>query len=219
MIRTIAIMGFITLGAYCGPDLVVESSNAIVLPIWIFGGLHELLQEQTGENWFSRGSAFWGYGLWFFNVMVHFLMLVLLNKFLGDFLARSVAHYKGSAIQTFGQGLLYLVGIPMLIVYSLATMLGFPFGLLLLAFYLLSIWLGDCLAALLICHLLNTRNEPSWNYWTIVMLSLGIVIIIDLLIFIPVLGILIYIGILAYTYGVLFNLVNRAYPNLNPLKI
>ncbi|MBT8179281.1 MAG: hypothetical protein HKP60_09210, partial [Eudoraea sp.] len=197
---------------------VVASGKEILFPIWDLPQLSGHLNAQIEENWFSRGSAFWGYGLWFLNVIVHFFTLLLLNTLLGEFLARSVGKFKGNRWKTFGPGLAYLIGIPVLIVYCLATMLSIPFGLLLLATYLISIWLGDCLAALLLCHLLNSRNERSWSYWTIVLLSLGIVITIDLLVFFPVLGILIYIVILAFTYGVFFNLVKQTYPNINLLN-
>ncbi|MBT8210152.1 MAG: hypothetical protein KJP14_06450 [Eudoraea sp.] len=214
MIRIIALGVFFMFSTF--PDL--ERGQGVVLPIWDLPELSVYLNAQIEENWFSRGSAFWGYGLWFLNVIVHFFTLLLLNTLLGEFLARSVGRYKGNGWKTFGHGLAYLIGIPVLIVYCLATMLSIPFGLLLLATYLISIWLGDCLAALLLCHLLNSRNERSWSFWTIVLLSLGIVITIDLLVFFPVLGILIYIVILAFTYGVFFSLVRQTYPNINPLN-
>ena len=215
MMMIFALAGFFIAFAFFGqvPDL--EGSRGVVPPFWHMSEIFGHIKSQIEENWFSRGSAFWGYGLWLFNVIVHFLMLLLLNALLGEFLTRSVGNYKGDSLKTFGIGMAFLVGIPVLIVYCLATMLSIPFALLLLATYLLSIWLGDCLAALLLCHLLNSRNEQPWNFWTIVLLSLGIVIIIDLLIFFPVLGILIYMVILAFTYGIFFNLVRQNYPNIN----
>ena len=214
MIWIIALGGVFMLSTF--PDVV--SGKGLVLPIWDLPALSGFIKAQMEENWFSRGSAFWGYGLWFFNVIAHFFMLLLLNTLLRDFLARSVGNYKGDGLKTLGLGLAYLIGIPVLIVYSLATVLSISFGLLLLATYLISIWLGDCLAALLLCHFLNSRNERSWSFWTIVLLSLGIVITIDLLVFFPVLGILIYILILAFTYGVFFSLLKQAYPNIKLLN-
>ncbi len=218
MIRIIALVGFFMVSIFFGPGLDVESGKGVIIPIWNFSESPGYLATQMEENWFSRGRAFWGYGLWFFNVMAHFFMLLVLNRLLERFFAQAAGNYRGNGTKAFIQGLIYLIGIPMLVVYCLATILSIPFGLLLLVVYLLSIWLGDCLAALLLCHLLNSRNERSWNFWTIVMLSLGIVIAIDLLIFFPVLGILIYIVILAFTYGIFFNLVKQTYPNLNFLN-
>ncbi len=194
-----------------GLALNVESNNGVLHPFWDLCKTPLSSGVQIDEDWFSRGSAFWGYGLWIFNVVTHFLMLVLLNTLLGEFLALNVDNFKGDHLKTLGQGLVYLIAVPVLAVYCVVTILGFPFGLLLLATYLLSIWLGDCLAALLFCHLLNSRNERSWNFWTIVLLSLGIVIAIDLLILFPVLGILTYTAIIAYTYGIYFNLVKQTY--------
>ena len=165
------------------------------------------LSLQEAENWFSGGSSFWGYGIWWFRVLSHFLAILVLNFLFGKFFAKVDGQNGGNASKTFGWGLVYLLGLPLIAAYSLFTLFGLPFGILLLLGYVLSIWLGDCLAALLVCHFLNTRNEHSWNFWTIVMLSLGGVVILDLLLFFPVLGVVCYLLVLTFTFGTLAKMI------------
>ena len=146
------------------------------------------IELQEAENWFSRGRSFWGYG----------------------FFAKVSRLAGGNPLRTLGMGLVYLVGLPLIAVYGLLTLLGLPFTLLLLFVFVLSLWLGDCLAALLVCHFLNSRNERSWNFWTVVLLSLGVVVVLDLLLFFPVLGVLFYLAVLAYTFGTLANMIIKS---------
>jgi hypothetical protein len=158
---------------------------------------------QIEEDWFSGGSSFWGYGLWLFNLASNFFTLLILNLLLGKTLDKMVYHsYQNKSI-VLATGVGYLFGVPLLAAYCLFTLLGLPFGLLLLAVLVLSLWLGNGLAALLLAHYLNSRNLHSWNFWTLLLLSLAMVTVMDLLVLIPVFGLLVYLLILAVTYGVL----------------
>ncbi len=165
---------------------------------------------QDSENWFSRGSSFWGYGLWGIQLLSHFLTLLIVNVLFGRFFAKAIVQVESTPLKIFGRGLIYLFGVPFLVIYSIGTLLGLPFGLLLLFVYVLSLWLGDCIAALLLCYFLNSGNERSWNFWTLVLLSLGMVVVLELLLFFPVLGIPLYMVILAYTFGTLGEMILEA---------
>lgn len=158
---------------------------------------------QIEEDWFSRGSAFWGYGLWLFNLLVNFVVLLVLQLFLKDSLQGIVRRSYGNTYKVIGAGLIYLFGIPLIAVFSILSVLGLPFGILLLLVFVLSLWFGDCLAALLLTHYLNSRNEQSWSFWTLILLSLAIVTIIDLAILFPIIGVLGYLVLLAITFGML----------------
>ena len=157
---------------------------------------------QIEDDWFSGGSSFWGYGLWLFNLLVNFFTLILLHLLLRKTLGQMVGHTYANKFRVLVTGVSYLFGIPILAAFCVFRILGIPFGLLLLAAFILSLWLGNCLAALLITHYLNSRNVQTWNFWTIILLSLAIVTIIDLLVLFPVLGTLGYLAIIAITYGI-----------------
>lgn len=157
---------------------------------------------QIEDDWFSGGTSFWGYGLWLVNLLVNFFTLILMHLLLRKTLEHMVGHRYENKLRVLVAGVGYLIGIPILAAFCVFSILGIPFGLLLLAAFILSLWLGNCLAALLITHYLNSINVQSWNFWTIILLSLAIVTIMDLLVLFPVLGALGYLAILAITYGI-----------------
>ncbi len=166
------------------------------------GRLYDLILVQLEDDWFSRGSAFWGYGLWLFNLLVNFFTLIALHLLLRKTLEQMVKHSYKSNFRVMTAGVGYLLGIPIIIAFCLLSVLGIPFGLVLLVTFILSLWLGNCLAALLVTHYLNATNVSSWNFWTIILLSLAIVTVIDLMVLFPVLGLIGYFFILALTYGI-----------------
>ena len=157
---------------------------------------------QLEDDWFSRGSSFWGYGLWLFNLLVNFFTLIVLHLLLRKTLEQMINHSYVSKFRILVTGTAYLLGIPLLAGFCLISVLGIPFGLLLLVVFILSVWLGNSLAALLITHYLNARNTDPWSFWTVILLSLAIVTIIDLLVLFPILGIIAYLLILVITYGI-----------------
>ena len=179
----------------------------ICYPVTLSGtGILEATSDpllQIEADWFGRGSAFWGYGLWLFNLLVNFLTLLVLHLLLRKTLIKMVTHTYESWLKILATGLGYLLGIPVIAAFCLVSILGIPFGLLLLVVFILSIWWGNCLAALLLTHYLNSRNVDSWNFWTIVLLSLAIVTIMDLLLLFPLLGAIGYAFVLVVTYGIL----------------
>ena len=166
------------------------------------GRLYELILVQLEDDWFSNGSAFWGYGLWLFNLLVNFFTLIAIHLLLRKSLEQMVKHTYESKFRVLAVGVGYLLGIPLLALFCLFSFLGIPFGLVLLVGFILSLWLGNCLAALLLTHYLNAFNVSSWNFWTVILLSLAIVTIIDLLVLFPVLGLIGYLFILTITYGI-----------------
>ena len=157
---------------------------------------------QIEEDWFSRGSAFWGYGLWLINLLVNFFALIILHLLFGKTLEQIANHPSESRIKVLAVGSIFLFGLPVLAAFCLISILGIPFGVLLLVIFVLSLWLGNSLAALLITYYLNARNVNPWNFWTIILLSLAIVTVVDLLILFPLLGVIVYLFILAFTYGI-----------------
>ena len=162
--------------------------------------LYPLLQMQ--DDWFGRGSAFWGYGLWLFNLLVNFLTLLVLHLLLRKTLIKMVTHTYESRFKILATGLGYLFGIPVIAAFCLVSILGIPSGVLLLMVFVLSLWCGNCLAALLVTHYLNSRNVDSWNFWTIILLSLAMVTIMDLILLFPLLGAIGYALVLVVAYGI-----------------
>jgi len=108
-----------------------------------------------------------------------------------------------NVINSLGYGLIYLFGLPLLIFICFLILIGIPMGLLLGSFYLFSILVGHLVVALLISHYLNKKNQNSWGIWMLSFVALGIAIVLRLVTFIPFLGTIISIIIIAISYGLI----------------
>jgi hypothetical protein len=108
-------------------------------------------------------------------------------------------------LRSLGYGTVYVFGFPLLIIIMFIILIGMPVGLFLAGFYLFSLLFGHLVAALLFTHYLSSKQDRKWNFWTIVLLALGIAAAIRLLTFIPFLGALITLFIFALAYGLILN--------------
>ena len=161
----------------------------------------ELQGDREGFSWKRFGMA--AAGFWLFYIFSAFLVILVLNTAFKDLFSKAVAYVDNNILKSLGYGLLYLFGLPLLIVLTFVIIIGIPIGLFLLFFYLFSLLFGHLVAALLLTHYLNKRNESTWNFWTIVFLALGIAAVLRLLTLIPFIGIIISIVTIAVGYGVL----------------
>ena len=161
------------------------------------------LKKKLRESGFSVP----GYGFWLFYILSSFVVIALLNVLLGSFLANTSEKIREELSRDLGYGILYLLGVPILVVLCIITIIGVPVGLFLLAGYLFSLLFGHWIAALLLTHFLNNRNERSWSFWTIVFLALTTTIIIRLITLFPILGGLVSLILVAVTYGAIANML------------
>ncbi len=142
-------------------------------------------------------------GFWLFYVLSAFLLIVLLNLGLRNVFSLSALQLDQNLLKSLGYGLIYLVGVPIIVIVLMAIVVGIPTGLFFLFVYIFSLLFGHLFVALLATHYLNNRNEKSWNFWTISILALAVAIILRLITLIPFLGFFISVFIIAVTYGAL----------------
>ena len=145
----------------------------------------DLVEEEDLSIGFVGVATF---GFWMFYVASAFLLIVLFNLAFRKFYPRAAMQLDENLLKSLGFGLIYIVGLPLVVGISFMIIIGIPVGLFLLCSYLFSLLFGHLIVALLIAHYLNNRNEKSWNFWTIAVLALAIAIIIRLITFIPILG-------------------------------
>lgn len=158
-----------------------------------------LIGERKEFSWKGFGIA--ALGFWVFYLFSAFLVLLLLNWAFSDFFSATTDYLDENFLKSLGYGTIYIIGLPLLIILMFITLIGIPIGLFFGTFYIFSILFGHLLVALLFAHYLNRKSDKGWNFWTIVLLSLGIALVIRLLTFIPFLGTLISFVILAVAYG------------------
>lgn len=142
-------------------------------------------------------------GFWMFYLFSAFLIIILLNWSFSNFFNTTISYLDKNALKSLGYGLIYIFGLPLIILITLITIIGIPVGVFFAGFYLFSLIFGHLVTALLISHYLNNRSKKGWNFWTISLLALGIAATIRLLTFIPFLGGLLSILVIAIGYGLI----------------
>ena len=150
-----------------------------------------------------KGFGIAAFGLWMFYIFSAFLIIVLLNWSFNNFFKIAVDYFDKNAGKSLGYGLIYLFGLPLIILVTFITLIGIPVGLFFGGFYFFSLIFGHLVTAILLSHYLNNRSEKSWDFWTISLLALGIAATIRLLTFIPFLGGLLSLVVIAVGYGLI----------------
>jgi len=159
----------------------------------------DLAREEHDLPWEFFGIA--AIGIWIFYILSACLIIFIFNILFRKFLSKTILSLEGHMIKNFGYGLIYLFGLPLLILICFVTLIGLPIGLLLGAFYLFSILVGHLVVALLIAHYINKKNQNSWGIWMLSFVALGIAIVLRCITFIPFLGAIISLIIIAIAYG------------------
>lgn len=155
------------------------------------------------ENGAMLGKLF-GIGLiayWVIFILSSFLILLLLEYFAGRYFDRAAAAINNAFVKSFGYGMLYLLGIPVLIVLSFVIIVGFPIGLLALSLYGLSLLFATSVVGLCVGHYFKNRSSQQWTLMQTVSYSLISVVILKIFFFIPWLGTLAKTVAMASVYG------------------
>jgi hypothetical protein len=182
---------------YWSEDGEVDFGNSLISTTANFD--ETLMGDRETFSWKGFGIA--AIGFWVFYLFSAFLVIVLLNWAFGNFFTAATDNFDKNFLKSIGYGLIYLFGLPLLIAITFVTLIGIPVGLFIGGFYLFSLIFGHLVTALLISQYLNNRSDKSWNFFTVSLLALGIAATIRLLTFIPFLGSLLSILVIAIGYG------------------
>lgn len=173
-----------------------------------------LAMDDKNGGW-STLAGLLGIGIityWIIFILSVFLVLMLLEYYLNRQFIAVADEIKRSFISCFGYGMLYLLGIPVLILLSFIIIIGFPVGLVALSIYGLSLLYATAVIGLTLTHYFKSRSKQNWSYFQIVMYALLTVIIIKIIFFIPWLGTLLKTIAMATVYGAFLMLfVGRKY--------
>jgi hypothetical protein len=121
---------------------------------------------------------------------------------------------KEFSLKSLGIGALYLVGGPVIIVFSFATVIGLPVAVLLLVVYVTVILFATAIVSLLISHWINNSYyRTSWKSGRLIMASLGIFIFLKLTSLTPFVGPAIMLFLLCMGLGAILQNIKwkRAY--------
>ncbi|NND93943.1 MAG: hypothetical protein HKN45_03705 [Flavobacteriales bacterium] len=130
-----------------------------------------------------------------------FLIIMLLNWAFGGWFERAATEVRSDWVKSLGSGLLYIIGLPVLIILGIMIVIGIPLSLFLFFFYIFSLVFGMFVVALIATYFLKTRGNKDWGYWKVVLIAFLITIAFQILTSIPFLGAVISFAIITIAYG------------------
>ena len=141
--------------------------------------------------------------LWVFYILSAFVVILVLHSLFRNTFSEAVEGLENNWLKSFGFGLIYLFGIPLLIILAFLMIIGIPIGLFATGVFLFSLLFGHLIAALLLVYYYKNKKAKNWNFWGITLLALCVAIVLRLFTMIPYVGILFSVVILSITYGAL----------------
>ena len=185
--------------AYWSEDGEVDFKNSLIGATASFD--EALMGDREEFSW--KGLGIMAFGLWIFYLFSAFLVLLLMNWAFNNFFSDAATNLDKEFLKSLGYGALYIFALPFVVVILFVIVIGIPLGLFLGGFYIFSLLFGHLVAALLLSHYLAQKPNRKWNFWAIVLVALGIAAVIRLFTFIPFLGMLIAIVVIAIGYGLI----------------
>ncbi len=160
-----------------------------------------LAEEQSDLSVTTLGTA--SLALWVFYVLSAFLVILVLHALFKSAFSKAVEDLEKNWLKSFAYGLIYLVGIPLMLLMAFLMIIGIPLGLFATGVFIFSLLLGHLVAALLLAYFYKNQKQKKWGFWGITFLALLFAVILRALTIIPFVGTLISIIILSISYGAL----------------
>jgi hypothetical protein len=140
---------------------------------------------------------------WVKYILTALLGILVFHALFKHAFLKAVDGLENNWLKSFGFGLVYLIGIPLLIIVALLITIGIPLGLFAAAIFVFSLLFGQLIAAILLAYYLKYKKDTNWGFWSVTFIALGFALLMRLIATIPYLGIAVSVVILAITYGAL----------------
>jgi hypothetical protein len=184
---------------YWNSDGEIDFNNSLVNSDAQFN--EDLSEEQSDLSITTLGTT--SFSSWMFYILSALLVILVLHGLFKNTFSTAVEGIENNWLKSFGFGLIYLLGIPLLIILALLIIVGIPLGLFAMVIFIFSLLFGHQIAALLVVYYFKHTKEKNWGFWSVTFLALLCAIVLRLLTTIPYAGILISVVILSITYGAL----------------
>jgi hypothetical protein len=168
-----------------------------------------LRSEAYERSW--RSAIGWSAGFWFIaRLLSAGLILLLLNWAFPDFFRLGGKKLAHNYRRSLGYGLIYMLGMPLVIILLFITVIGIPVGLFSAATYGFSLGWAHILAALLSVYWWQARKEEHWKNSKIILVSLAVFAALKIISWIPLVGWLIALPASALALGaVILEILHR----------
>lgn len=184
----------------------VDFKNSLVNGISTYN--KDLAEDRLDFPWSFFGIA--TIAVLILYILSSFLILFIFNLLIRKFLSNTISLIETNVFKSLGYGLIYLLGLPLVILICFLILIGIPIGLFLGFFYIFSILFGHLVAALIITQYLNKNNQKPWGIWMLSLVALGILILIRLITLVPFIGAFISLIVIATAYGlIILTIINN----------
>ena len=184
---------------YWNSDGEIDFGNSLVNTEAQFS--EDLAKEKSDLSLTTFGTA--SFSRWIFYILSAFLVILVLHALFKNTFSNAVEGIEKNWLKNFGFGLIYLIGIPLVIILSLVMIIGIPLGLFAAVIFIFSLLFGHLIAALMVVYYIKYKKEKDWGFWSVTFLALGCALVLRLLTMIPFAGILLSVVVLSITYGAL----------------
>ena len=140
----------------------------------------------------------------FFSIV--FLLSVLLTiyvllRYLGRRLEESSDYLQTNFLGSFGAGVLYFIGVPVILLLLFVTFVAWPFAMVLSYVYVLTFVFARPATSIMLAYYLQKRSGNTWSLKKLYFASFGLYLALAFIGFIPIIGWLFMIVLISGSVG------------------
>lgn len=156
------------------------------------------LKLQT-NNWYFLGHATILGLIWY--LLTVFLFITLIQYLFGSTFKKAGHTTGNSLLKSLGYGFLFFIGVPVAVALLLVTVIGIPFGLIMMMSYIVLVLLATVITSLVFANWYNDKFGYDWKFWQIVFSATAMFVLFKLVSFTPFLGWFVMIIIACVAFG------------------
>jgi hypothetical protein len=143
---------------------------------------------------------------WYISTVLLF-MLIFQYLFSASFkkAGETIDQSSGKSLTS---GLIFFLGMPVAILVLLITLIGIPFGLLLMLSYVTLLLLAKTITALVMANWYNNHFNYHWKFWKTIGSAMVLFILFTIISFTPFLGWLVMLLIASVAFGAIIRNIN-----------
>jgi hypothetical protein len=107
---------------------------------------------------------------------------------MAEFLKNSSQQLQENFLAAFGTGVLYFMGIPVLIILLTVLLFTIPFAIVLCCLYTITLIFARPATAIILAHVLQRRSGKTWSSGRQLLTSFGIYLLIVMISYLPFIG-------------------------------
>lgn len=174
----------------------VDFSAAMIQGSAVF---NEDLEMKYRGDWKRLGLGIFVF--WMILTLSAFLVVLGLNLLFNKRMIRAGEIFQEKGLASLGVGLLYCIAAPMAVVMLMITVIGFPLGMFLAFFYTFTLLFCNAISGVVFANWMNTKLKKNWGKGVVILVAFGLVVILRLFIFVPIIGIVLNIAVVLAAFG------------------